>query len=164
MPNIETTSELADHLADLLGIYGDIRCEALQYYQNYPTDFIGPTLGRPEELDSFGHVKDCDCRVNWVLGMADRIRRSVVNEFSMDLFNRPITTGTITGRLSSTEPNLQDIPLNTPLGEEVRKQALKNRPNRSFEADYASHEKEEVTRSKAVEENFKSMYGVQENV
>ena len=151
MPNIETSSELADHLADLLGIYGDIRCET---WRDYPPDFIGPIPAEKEQFRvgdglnyNSDHIDDCNCRVFWVLDMASRMRKAVVNEFSMDLFNRTITTGTITGRLASTEPNLQNVPSNTPLGEEVRKQALKNRPNKAFEADYAYYERKEVKRS-----------------
>ena len=60
MPNIETVDELADHLADLLGIYQDKRCEF-------------------NEAD-YDHVNDCNCRVGWVPVMADRIRQAVANE------------------------------------------------------------------------------------
>ncbi len=56
MPFLETPDELADHLADLMGIYQDSRC------------------------DEGEHVDDCDCRVGWVPAMADRIRSAAANE------------------------------------------------------------------------------------
>lgn len=58
MPYLETPEELADHLADLLGIYQDPRCN----------------------LDEDQHAERCNCRAWWVPRMADRIRCAAGNE------------------------------------------------------------------------------------
>ena len=50
-------------------------------------------------------------------------------------------TGTATGRLSSTEPNLQNIPIRTPLGRELRRFFLPADPNYVIvDADYSQIE------------------------
>jgi len=70
MPYLETPYELAEHLADLLGIYEDKRCDH---------EIV---MGRKDVRfeDDDGHEPDCDCRVLWVPRMAERIRNSVANE------------------------------------------------------------------------------------
>lgn len=49
-------------------------------------------------------------------------------------------TVTATGRLSSTEPNLQNIPVRTPLGAEMRKMFLAQKGNVLVDADYSQIE------------------------
>ncbi len=49
-------------------------------------------------------------------------------------------TVTATGRLSSTEPNLQNIPVRTPLGAELRKMFVASRGNVLVDADYSQIE------------------------
>ncbi len=49
-------------------------------------------------------------------------------------------TVTATGRLSSTEPNLQNIPVRTPLGAEMRKMFLAQQGNVLVDADYSQIE------------------------
>ena len=49
-------------------------------------------------------------------------------------------TATATGRLSSTEPNLQNIPTRTPLGSELRRMFVPERGNVLVDADYSQIE------------------------
>lgn len=94
-PTLETPDELADHIADLLGIYEDARCgvaedrtchcetpaaESAGFDDGY--DYL---LDRPHchLLDAPGeppHIDGCNCRVWWVPAMAVRIRQAVANE------------------------------------------------------------------------------------
>mgnify|MGYP002508523450 FL=1 len=46
-------------------------------------------------------------------------------------------TVTATGRLSSTEPNLQNIPVRTPLGAEMRKMFVAPKGKVLVDADYS---------------------------
>src|SRR6185312_11118801 len=46
---------------------------------------------------------------------------ALVNPRSARLHTSLHQTGTATGRLSSSEPNLQNIPVRTPLGRQIRK-------------------------------------------
>ena len=70
---------------------------------------------------------DCDGLVK-VIGPVGRVRTS----FQM--------TVTATGRLSSTEPNLQNIPTRTPLGSELRRMFVPERGNVLVDADYSQIE------------------------
>ena len=63
-----------------------------------------------------------------VIGLDGRVRTS----FQM--------TVTATGRLSSTEPNLQNIPTRTPLGSELRRMFVPERGNVLVDADYSQIE------------------------
>ena len=56
------------------------------------------------------------------------------------IFSRFHMTVTATGRLSSTEPNLQNIPVRTPLGEEFRKMFIAPPGCRLIDADYSQIE------------------------
>lgn len=49
-------------------------------------------------------------------------------------------TGTVTGRLSSSDPNLQNIPIRTDLGKETRKAFIVNENHILLEADYSQVE------------------------
>ena len=69
----------------------------------------------------------CDALLK-VIGPDGRVRTS----FQM--------TVTATGRLSSTEPNLQNIPTRTPLGSELRRMFVPERGNVLVDADYSQIE------------------------
>ena len=49
-------------------------------------------------------------------------------------FNQTITT---TGRISSTEPNLQNIPVKTEMGREIRKVFIADNHCKLVDADYS---------------------------
>lgn len=52
-------------------------------------------------------------------------------------FNQNVTA---TGRISSTEPNLQNIPVRTELGREIRKAFVASKGNLLVDADYSQIE------------------------
>ncbi len=177
MPNFETPSELADHLADLLGLSKDVKCEVIGW--NNPPDFIGPI---PE------HIQNCDCRVFWILEMTNRIRRAVVNEITSDLrafkpksiympdpdtlkgkrFTgrltsnksnlRSVDTSGVTGRLVDKGPELQD-----PRGLDIESPKDRVEHNKYFDLDYGEIEASILAsvprRDRAIYENFLGMYG-----
>ena len=186
MPNLETPSELADHLADLLGIYEDERCKGIGWYDQYPVGFIGPIQERPEEYDTDGHIKDCDCRVIWILKISKRFREAVINKLISDLsaFKRPSTKsvtldakdiGRFTGRLSSNKSNLKSVDtpvtgrlvdkgpeLQDPRGLDIEKP--KNvEHNKTLDVDYAKLEKRVLDslspRDMAIAKNYFNIYG-----
>jgi DNA polymerase-1 len=49
-------------------------------------------------------------------------------------------TGTVTGRISSSDPNLQNIPIRTPLGRQVRRAIVAPAGSRLISADYSQVE------------------------
>lgn len=69
-------------------------------------------------------------------------------------------TGTVTGRLSSAEPNLQNIPIRTELGREMRKFFIPSRPEAVLiDADYSQIELRllaEIAGDRAMREAFVS--------
>lgn len=68
-------------------------------------------------------------------------------------------TVTATGRLSSTEPNLQNIPVRTPLGAEMRKMFLAQQGNVLVDADYSQIELRllaHIADDEAMREGFRS--------
>lgn len=68
-------------------------------------------------------------------------------------------TVTATGRLSSTEPNLQNIPVRTPLGAEMRKMFVAGSGNVLVDADYSQIELRllaHISGDKAMQEAFLS--------
>ncbi len=68
-------------------------------------------------------------------------------------------TVTATGRLSSTEPNLQNIPVRTPLGAEMRKMFLAQEGNVLVDADYSQIELRllsHIAGDEAMQEGFRT--------
>lgn len=68
-------------------------------------------------------------------------------------------TVTATGRLSSTEPNLQNIPVRTPLGAEMRKMFLAREGNVLVDADYSQIELRllaHIANDEAMQEGFRA--------
>ena len=66
---------------------------------------------------------------------------SVINENTGKIYSNFNQTVTVTGRISSTEPNLQNIPIRTELGREVRKMFTASDENHILvDADYSQIE------------------------
>lgn len=65
---------------------------------------------------------------------------SVVNEKTGRIHSKFNQTVTVTGRLSSTEPNLQNIPTRTELGRELRKMFVAGEGKVLLDADYSQIE------------------------
>lgn len=80
MPFLETPDELADHIADLLGIYEDPRCGAIDGCWCTADADAGLHCHLDDEPGFPPHISGCNCRVEWAPRMAARIRRAVENE------------------------------------------------------------------------------------
>ncbi len=131
--NIQSPKQLGEILFDTLGLPHSKKTKT-----GYSTDVDVLNKLRPyheiidDILDYRQVMKLKSTYVDGLLRVADEQGRVHTN------FKQ---TGTATGRLSSTEPNLQNIPIRTPLGRELRRFFLPSDPNYVIvDADYSQIE------------------------
>lgn len=66
--------------------------------------------------------------------------KAVINPNTLKIHSSLNQTVAVTGRLSSTEPNLQNIPVRIPLGRRIRKVFIPSAGNQLMDADYSQIE------------------------
>ena len=130
--NINSTKQLGEILFDELGLPAGKKTKS-----GYSTNadvleklrWEHPIVADVLQYRQYAKLKStyCDGLLK-VIGPDGRVRTS----FQM--------TVTATGRLSSTEPNLQNIPTRTPLGSELRRMFVPERGNVLVDADYSQIE------------------------
>ena len=131
--NIQSPKQLSEVLFETLGLPHSKKTKT-----GYSTDVDVLNKLRPyhaiidDILDYRQVMKLKSTYVDGLLRVADESGRVHTN------FKQ---TGTATGRLSSTEPNLQNIPIRTPLGRELRRFFLPSDPHYVIvDADYSQIE------------------------
>ena len=131
--NINSPKQLGEILFDKLGLPGGKKGKTGHYSTNIDVmeklKPMHPVIGQILDYRALTKLKSTYC--DGILKVADNDGRVHTS------FNQSITA---TGRLSSTEPNFQNIPVRTDLGREIRKFFIAGENKILIDADYSQIE------------------------